>query len=380
MLEENKFRIKIIFLGDAGVGKSSIIQRYCEDKFEENQYSTYNANYVEKEETISEQNVILELWDTAGQEEYHSLAKLFIKNSKIVILVYDITSLKSFKSLNYWYEYICKEMVNKIIYGILGNKTDKMLEEEVSQEKAKEFAKKIDASLRLVSAKEGGKAINKFIEELASKYFLVSDLDSNINRTIKLNNKKHSTGKNKNEGECCFGKSQKTMELKMVFLGSKGVGKTSIIKMLKGNDNINNLVHTKKAYEEKIEYNQHGQNIIVKIKDTNGDNLESENLEHFAQNYNAIFFVFNINKKNTLYNLEDSLNYLKTKKINFYLIGYNNIFSENINSDFDYENEAQKFVEKYGCEYEYISNNDIYKIKAIILENISKYLKAISKK
>ena len=104
-----------------------------------------------------------------------------------------------------------------------------------------------------------------------------------------------------------------------------------------------------------------------------------KNLEYYSQNYNAIFFVFNINKKNTLYNLEDSLNFLKTKKINKYLIGYNNTSSENINSDFDYENEAQKFVEKYGCEYEYISIEDIYKVKAIILENISKYLKAISK-
>ena len=194
-----------------------------------------------------------------------------------------------------------------------------------------------------------------------------------------MKERNYSIEEEDNKNSCCFGKGQKTTKLKMVFLGSKGVGKTSIIKILKGNDNIINLVHTKKSYKEKIDYNKHGQNITVELKDTNGDDLSNENLEYYSQNYNAIFFVFNINKKNTLYNLEDSLNYLKTKKINKYLIGYNNTSSENINNDFDYENEAQKFVEKYGCEYEYISIEDIYKVKAIILDNISKYLKAISK-
>ena len=378
MSEENRFRIKIILLGDSGVGKSSIIQRYSEDKFEENPISTLSANYFEKEEIVNEQNIILELWDTAGQEQYRSMTKIFIKNSKIVILVYDITSFKSFESLNYWYDFISKEINKIIIYGVLGNKTDKMFEEEVSQEKAEEFAKKIGADFCLYSAKEGGKGINKFIKELAFKYLLICDSDSSLNKTIKLKDKKYSIENNNNEGGCCFGKEQKTTVLKIVFLGYKGVGKTSIIKMLKGNDNIIDLAHTKKTYEEKIEYTKHGQNITVKIKDTNGDNLENENLDYYVQNYNAIFFVFNINKNNTLYNLEKSLDYLKSKKINVYLIGYNNSSSDNFYNYFDYENEAQKFVEKFECEYEYVSIEDIYKIKAKILDNISKYLKANS--
>ena len=254
-------------LGDSRVGKSSIIQRYNEDTFEENQNSTLNANYVEKEETINEQKVTLELWDTAGQEEYRSMTKLFIKNSKIVILVYDITSLKSFESLNYWYDFINKEIDKNTIYGVLGNKTDKILEEEVSQEKAKEFAKKIYSSFCLYSAKEGGNQITKFIEEIVSKYLVLYDLDSNINKTIKLNG--YIEKEDDNKAGCCLGKGQKTIELKMVLLGSKGVGKTSIIKMLKENGNIIDLVHTKKSYKEKIDYNRHGQNITVELKDTN---------------------------------------------------------------------------------------------------------------
>ena len=154
--------------------------------------------------------------------------------------------------------------------------------------------------------------------------------------------------------------------------------KKDILDKLSPNQNLT-IEQNKKAYEERLEYNSHGKNITVKIKDTNGDNLENENLEYYAQNYNTIFFVFNIDKRNTFYNLEDSLNFMKIKKINKYLLGYNNTSSENIYHDFDYQKEAQKFVEKYGCEFEYFSIEDIYKVKAIILDNISKYLKNISK-
>ena len=73
MSTENQNRIKLILLGDVGVGKSAIIQRYYEDKFKENTFSTHCSNYLEKEVTINDEKYILELWDTAGQEEYFSL-------------------------------------------------------------------------------------------------------------------------------------------------------------------------------------------------------------------------------------------------------------------------------------------------------------------
>ena len=124
MLEEKKILIKLILLGDAGVGKSSIIKRYYEEKFEENISSTSCSHYFEKEVIINSQNVILELWDTAGQEEYRSVTKIFIKNSRIIVLVYDITSNKNFESLNYWYDFITKELGPNVILGLVGNKTD----------------------------------------------------------------------------------------------------------------------------------------------------------------------------------------------------------------------------------------------------------------
>ena len=100
MLSQNKRHIKLILLGDMGVGKSSIIQRFSDDIFDQNIELTYNSNYIEKEVTIRGQNIILELWDTAGQEQFRSITQIFVKNSRIIILVYDVCSKKSFESLN----------------------------------------------------------------------------------------------------------------------------------------------------------------------------------------------------------------------------------------------------------------------------------------
>ena len=158
MLNDYINHIKLILLGDAGVGKSAIIQRYYNDVFDENSGSTCSANFYEKEVIIRKKKIILELWDTAGQEEYKSMTQIFVKNAKIIILVYDITSFKTFQSLNYWHNFIIKELGPNVILGLAGNKTDLIFddnyEEEVTPEQGKKYADKIGASFACISAKE----------------------------------------------------------------------------------------------------------------------------------------------------------------------------------------------------------------------------------
>ena len=150
--------IKIILLGNSGVGKSSIIRRYFEDIFDENLSSTYSSNFLDKIITLRGKKVRIEVWDTAGQEEFRSITKIFVKNSKIIILVYSVTSKKDFEDLSYWYNFIQKEIGQDVILGLAGNKTDLIFEEgfyeEVSQEEGKEYANKINAVFSLISAKE----------------------------------------------------------------------------------------------------------------------------------------------------------------------------------------------------------------------------------
>ena len=365
--------IKIILLGDSGVGKSSIIKRYMEDKFDSNIAVTFGSNFLEKIITIKDKKVKLELWDTAGQEEFRSVTKIFIKNSKIVVLVYNITVKQTFENLNYWYDFIHKEIGQNIIYGLAGNKTDLILEEgfeeEVPSEEAKEFAEKINATFSQISARESGNEIIQLFEQLITRYLESDNFKDESNSNIKLDN---NNGLNTNKNECCSGKNKKNFKLKIVFLGCNGVGKTSIIKTIKGNLNISNLGHTKKTNKEEIVYTKNGHKITVQLKDTNGDDCKDEIFNKAIEKCKVFFLVFDIYKKETLYKLEDWLKLINTKENKVYLLGYNNDSYES--SGYDCSSEVEKFTSKYKCEYEAVSIEDIYKVKSIILDNISSYL------
>ncbi len=109
MYEDNILTCKVVLLGESGVGKTSIIQRYICNVFNPENPSTGGANFTSKTVNFEEENqkIKFEIWDTAGQEKFRSLAKVFYKNSCICILVYDITKKKTFEEIkNYWYEEI----------------------------------------------------------------------------------------------------------------------------------------------------------------------------------------------------------------------------------------------------------------------------------
>ena len=109
MQDTNNVTCKVVLLGESGVGKSSIITRYTQNTFKSQRLATTGANIVTKTIILEDENksIKFEIWDTAGQEQYRSLAKVFYKNSAVCILVYDITRRFSFEELkNYWVDEI----------------------------------------------------------------------------------------------------------------------------------------------------------------------------------------------------------------------------------------------------------------------------------
>ena len=95
--------VKVIILGETGVGKTSIINRFINDEFNpDNDIETLGSTFFRK--SIKRQNTVykLQIWDSIGQEKYHSITRLFIKGSNIVLLVYSIDSRESFEELNHW--------------------------------------------------------------------------------------------------------------------------------------------------------------------------------------------------------------------------------------------------------------------------------------
>ena len=369
--------IKIILLGDSGVGKSSIIRRYYEDKFDLDIGITFGSNFVEKVIKINGNKYKLELWDTAGQEEFRSITKIFVKNSKIIILVYNVTLKSSFENLEYWHDFITKELGSNIILGLAGNKTDLILEqgykEEISSEEASEYAKKIGAIFSLISAKESGQEIISLFEELVKKYLDIKDFDDEINSSIRLNNQSISSI-NVDKNSCCIGNGKKEIKIKMVFLGDNGVGKTSIIKALKGSSEIQNFAHTKKTTKEYLNYIKNDQRIMVELKDTNGEDCKNDIFEQAINKCKVFFLVFNIHKKDTLYKLEYWLEKINIKENKIYLLGYNSETLENQINECEFLNEVEQFSSKYNCEYESIAYENIFKVKAMILDYITKNL------
>ena len=94
---------KVIILGESGVGKTSLLTRFTEDKFYEETTSSIIKEYNKKLMSIEDKTINFALWDTAGQEKFRTLVRSFYKDSSGVILVYDITKKNTFEELkNYW--------------------------------------------------------------------------------------------------------------------------------------------------------------------------------------------------------------------------------------------------------------------------------------
>ena len=145
---------KIVLIGESGVGKTSIISRYINNSFDLQVLTSSSAQFISKTITLSDDTALkLDIWDTAGQEKFRSLAKIFYKDAKVIILVYDITNKASFDNLkNYWFNEIEENSISDVILAIVGNKDDLYENEQVSIDEGKKFAKEKNAIFKRTSA------------------------------------------------------------------------------------------------------------------------------------------------------------------------------------------------------------------------------------
>ncbi|NXG27672.1 RAB17 protein, partial [Dromaius novaehollandiae] len=132
---------KVVLLGNTSVGKSSLAYRYVKNDFKES-LPTMGCSFLTQTLCLEATTVRLEIWDTAGQEKYHSVCHLYYRGAHAALLVYDITSKESLSRAKLWLQELEKEFLHdEIVIALVGNKTDLAAERKVAAEEGEEFAK-----------------------------------------------------------------------------------------------------------------------------------------------------------------------------------------------------------------------------------------------
>lgn len=146
---------RLVFLGEQSVGKTSLITRFMYDSFDNMYQATIGIDFLSKTMYLEDRTVRLQLWDTAGQERFRSLIPSYIRDSSVAVVVYDISSKKSFENTRKWVDDVRSERGNDVIIVLVGNKTDLGDKREVTQQMGEEEAKRCGALFIETSAKVG---------------------------------------------------------------------------------------------------------------------------------------------------------------------------------------------------------------------------------
>ena len=160
-------KYKIVFLGDQGVGKTSIITRFMYDSFDKLYQATIGIDFLSKTMYLEDRTVRLQLWDTAGQERFRSLIPSYIRDSSVAVIVYDITNRASFLNTSKWIEDVRNERGNDVIIVLVGNKTDLAERRQVSVEEGEDKSTK-DGIMFIESSAKAGFNIKSLFRKLAT--------------------------------------------------------------------------------------------------------------------------------------------------------------------------------------------------------------------
>ena len=191
---EMHYLVKIVLIGNSGVGKTNLLSRFATDQFSESTMNTIGVDFSSINVTINDKLAKVQIWDTAGQEKYRAMTNSYYQNTDGALVVYDISDRGSFDDLSSWITEFRTYVGEKVPIMVLGNKSDLDKERAVSLDEANKYAADNELFLLEVSAKTNeddcvNKAINQFIVELVKQI----DLSEAENNSIMTNNRRRSS-------------------------------------------------------------------------------------------------------------------------------------------------------------------------------------------
>lgn len=161
--------VKLVLLGEAAVGKSSLVLRFVSNDFQENKEPTIGAAFLTQKCTVGDRTIKYEIWDTAGQERFALLAPMYYRNAQAALVVYDVTKPASFIKARHWVKELHEQAAKNITIALVGNKYDLVADDNDA-----------DESLRRVSVAEGQALADEegllFFETLAKTSHNVNDV------------------------------------------------------------------------------------------------------------------------------------------------------------------------------------------------------------
>ena len=201
---QHKYLFRICLLGDSGVGKTSVLTRFCDNSFKENYNSTLGVDF--RIVTLKYKDIIskLNIWDTAGQERFKSLAVNYLHNSHGFIFVFDITNKESFENITNWINLSFDTNKNSIINFLIGNKCDKDSDRKVQQSEAEQLAKERNLHYLETSAKndENIQKLFYYITYKLIKHYDNNDYYEDFDNQLNSNHSEEIKIKRPNQSKC----------------------------------------------------------------------------------------------------------------------------------------------------------------------------------
>ena len=212
MSQEYDFLMKLILVGDSGVGKTNILSKYLKNDFDPDSKATVGVEFGTKNIEIDNKRIKVQIWDTAGQERYKSITSTYYKGAKGAFIVYDITRKSSFDNIDKWIGDLKNNGDENMIVYLVGNKSDLNDMREVRKDEAMTKSEKFNIAFSETSALYGDN-IHKIFQDLMEKVYINfyrnvnTNREKEINKGVDLNEESNEKNNNQNnqesERKCC---------------------------------------------------------------------------------------------------------------------------------------------------------------------------------